>query len=149
MSRCIDAHAVRLIEFGLFGRAADAGSPFFPVPATRTSFPRFGHVLADDVVVGIGDQDVLIAIEAEMFRSAKRGLQGRAVVSGRPCLARPGQRANLALAIDDAQRMAAAFEHVHVSCAVGSDGPRIDQRRFASDGAVGRHPARRCPRPGG
>src|SRR5262245_7612289 len=84
------------------------------------------------MIGAVGDDDVVVRIDAEMFRPVKGRLPGVAAVAGVACLAADtDRRANLALRIDDPQRMAAALQDVDVSLAIEAGGPRIDEgRRF-------------------
>src|SRR5205823_5467506 len=67
--------------------------------------------------------------------------EGRAIGRGGAGLPRPYDRADLAVAIDDSQRVPAPLQDVNVALGVGGNGARIDERRFAGRSAVGRHAA--------
>src|SRR4051812_14346798 len=55
--RPVDVHPVRLIQLHLLWRAADSRGPLLARAGDPLDLPRRRDVPADDVVLGVGDQD--------------------------------------------------------------------------------------------
>src|SRR5437870_4495890 len=81
------------------------------------------------MVLGVGDDDVAVTVDAEVLWAVERGLQGRAAVAGVAFLAGSGHRADSAGSIRHAQGVAATLQDVDVALGVGGCGPRIDEGR--------------------
>ena len=142
--RRMNEHAVRLVERHAQGfvAVALAGLAFLARAGQADDLAVLGRVFADDVIGGVGDDYVVIAIDAQMFRPVEGSLPGVAAVAAVALGAGPRHGADLPLGIDDAQRMSAAFENVDVSLAIGASGARIDERGRLGVGAVLRDPLR-------
>src|SRR6185436_19579534 len=74
-----DVHAVRLIHFELTGRTADPGGSLVSRSRDLHKAAVFDQVLADHVVVGVGDDHVAVAVEAQVLRAAESGFERRTV----------------------------------------------------------------------
>ncbi len=98
------------------------------------------------MVLGIGDEDVVVGIDAEMLRSVHRREQGFPAVAAESPLPGAGDGADLPLPIHDAQRVAAAIQDVDVAAGIDSHGAWIDQRAAAGSRAVHRHVPLAVPR---
>src|SRR5262249_33108114 len=90
---------------------------------------------ANQVVLRVGDEDA-VAIDAEVLGAVEGGQFGVTAIACGAGLASADHRANLPLAINDAQRVAAALEDINIPLVVGRDGAGIDQRRIHGLGAV-------------
>src|SRR5207245_2673156 len=104
--------AVRFVQLRFERRAADAGGSFLARAGDALDLARSWNITANDVVVGVGEENAAVVVEAEMLGAVERGIAGGAAVAGEALLARPRDGANLALRIDDAQGVAAALEEV-------------------------------------
>src|SRR5262249_29145280 len=128
--------AVGLVESGLESGAAAAGEALLAGAGDANDLAFLGQVLADHVIGRVGDDDVVVAVHAQVLGAVERGLAGIAAVAGEAGLAGAGDRANLALGVHHAQGVAAALEDPDVAVAIGAGGTRIDQRAGLGVGAV-------------
>src|SRR5437868_8532747 len=60
-------NAVRLVHGRREGRPAGAGVAFFPGPGDKRDFVFLRRVLQDAVVAGVGDDDVVFSIDAQVL----------------------------------------------------------------------------------
>src|SRR5436309_1383774 len=127
-----EGDAVRLVEFALLRRAADAVLADLARPGEADDHRRLGRILADAMVVRVGDDDVAGAIDAEVLRAAERRLPAGPAVAAETFLAGPDDGANAAVGRDDPHGVAAALQDVDVAGRVRRHGPRVHE------GGVGR-----------
>ena len=73
-----------------------------------------------------------------MLGRAERGFEGGSVVVGRSRFSGTGNRADLSVAINDAQSMSAPFEDIDVGISIDGNGSRVDEWRLAGYGAIQR-----------
>src|SRR5262245_45003265 len=132
----MDEQAVRFVERDLQGFAAVDVITLFSGAGDPDNFAFLRRVLANDVIGRVGDDDVVVEIDAQMLGSIERRLDRVAAVAGNSRFACAGNGANLAISVDDAQRVTAAFEDVNVAFAIDAGGTRIDQWAGLCVGAV-------------
>src|SRR5260370_23618936 len=137
-----DVDAVRLVERDP-ERLAAAGTVALLAGACDADDSAVGgSVFAHDVIGGIGDDDVVVLVDAEWLGRVERGHAGVAAVACVAGLAGASHGADFPLRIDDAERVARALQDVDVAVAVDRGGARIDQRRALGIGAILRNALR-------
>src|SRR4051794_5415906 len=102
-----DVDAVGLAQLGLLGRAAEPGGPLPAVAGEADDGAVAGAILADQVVLGVGDEDVTGGVDAEVLRAVEGGAAGVAAVAGGAGLAGAGDGPDRAGRVNDPQGMAA------------------------------------------
>ena len=65
----VNVNAVRLVQFRLQGRSANASPALFSRPSNTDNFAFVKKIFADDMILCVGNEDVAVEIEAEMLRS--------------------------------------------------------------------------------
>src|SRR5204862_1827964 len=80
--------------------------------------------------------DVVLEIDAEMFRAAERRLTRWSAVAAGAFLAGADDGVNLAEAVHDAEGVTGAFEDIDIADAIGGHGSRIDERGCRCFGAI-------------
>src|SRR4051812_29124062 len=124
----VNVDAVGLVEFDFQGRALQAGGALFARAGDADDGAVFGDVFSNGVVLGVGNEDVAVPIEAEMFRAVEGREFRVAAIAGETFGAGAREGTDAALGIDDAQRVPAALEDVDVAFDVGHYGAGIDER---------------------
>src|SRR4051794_22012527 len=104
--------AVRLIELDLEGGAAEAGGAALAAAGDAGDFAVGGRVFADDVILGVAEEDAAVVVDAQELGTIEFRLTGVAAVTAEPLFTGADDRANLALRIDDPQRVARTLEHI-------------------------------------
>src|SRR5262249_54470365 len=82
-----EGDAVRLVEFDLLRRATDAALAHLTRAGDADDRAGLRRILADAVVVRVGDDDVAGAIDTEVLRTGERRLFAGAAVAAEPFLA--------------------------------------------------------------
>src|SRR5438445_1180752 len=104
------------------------------------------QVFADHVVLGIGDDDIVFGIDAQMLRAVHGRESGLPAVAAESPLPGAGNGADLPVPIHDAQGVAAPFQDVDVAAGIDGHRARVDQRAGAGVRAVHRHAPLAVPR---
>ena len=119
-------HAVRAVQLAGQRGPADARRSRAARARHALEPAAGGHVAHDAVVLGIRDQDGVVAVDAQVLR-AVQGRRARVPVNAIRALAagRVHDRADAARAVDDAQGVAVALEHVEVALPVVGRRARI------------------------
>lgn len=142
----MNAHAMRAIEFRLFGVFADAGSAAFPRAGYECHHFCAGIVTNDPVILGIGDEDRAIPVNAQVFRTIETGLPGR--TQGCSRFSCTGDSADGAVGQYDTQRMTGAFEYPDTAVFVRDGSAWVHQRLLGCPLTVRRNSALTVPRNG-
>src|SRR5687768_8450289 len=125
----------------MFARAAESTNSALAGARHMDDAAFARQVLSDDVVFGIGDEDVVVAIDPDMFGTVElRGLCVAAVAR----IARlpgPGDGADSAPGIHNPQAVARALEDVEVPAGIYGHRARVHERRLNCDRSVGRNPS--------
>src|SRR5262249_57455535 len=69
----IDHHPVRAIELARLGGTAQAGGALLARPRHAPDRPVPGRVAPDDVVLGVGDEDVVPAVDRDVLGPVEAG----------------------------------------------------------------------------
>ena len=91
------------------------------------------------MIFGIRNEDRTIAVDAEVLGAVKGRGPGSAPIAGRALLAGPGDGADLALTVDDAEGVAAPLQDINIAFCINRDGARVQQGSVYGHGAVFRH----------
>src|SRR5439155_26526524 len=135
-----DGDTVPLAQLPRLRRTTDAGRALFPGAGDANDPPLPREVLADAVVLRVGDEHVAVRVHAQVLRAVQGRGPGLAAVAGQAGLASTRHGTDAAAGVDDSQGVAGTFEDVDVARRVGGDRPRVHERRLASHGPVLRHP---------
>src|SRR5207245_318003 len=127
---------MRLRELRLQRIAAQAGGSLFAGPGNADNLPLFGQVFANQVILGVGNNDVAVKVDAQVLGPVELRLTRVAIVACRSCPAGAGYSMDATVGIDDAQGMAAALQDVDVAFGIHGDGARINERGSSRLGAV-------------
>src|SRR5439155_18448288 len=122
-ARRMNIYAVGPVQLGLERILGHQTRPLLSRAGNRHRFPAARSEFSDEVVFRVRDNDVVLEIHAEVLRPVQLWMHGRLVR-----LCGTNQGSDLALFVDNAQRITAAFEDVEVSFRVDSDRPGIDKR---------------------
>src|SRR5260370_11873880 len=104
----VDRDAVRLGQFRLLGRAVQSRTSLLAGARDEFDLAVLRQVFADQMILGVGDEHVAVAIDAQVLGAVERRVLGRAAVAGRALFAGAGDGPNLAAGIVDPQHVAGA-----------------------------------------
>src|SRR5262245_29488793 len=88
------------------------------------------------MIVGVRDDYVAFAIEAQMLRPSQRRLAGIAAIAAQAGLTRAGHGPYLSFRAHTPQSVTAAFEDINLAPFPDGHSPRINQRRGLRVGPV-------------
>src|SRR5205807_945634 len=135
----VDVNAMRLIQLRFQRRPADARRAFLTGAGHANNLPFSKKHFANQMIFGVGDDDVAVAVDAEVLGTVECSFKCVAVISAGTGLAGSDDGADPALWIHSAQGVAAAFEHVDVSFGINGNGPRVNERRVDRLGPILRY----------
>jgi len=90
ISGVVRDHAGRCVERGVGGQSAVSSVALAPIAGDGGDGSARRHH-ADDVIAGVGDQQVAARVESDRGRGGERGRGGRAVIAAAPGLAGAGE----------------------------------------------------------
>ena len=74
-----------------------------------------GQILADDVVVSVRNEDIVMSVDAEVLRFVEECFQSIAVVSSKTFASGSSYSANFALSVHLPQSVAAPFQDIEIA----------------------------------
>jgi hypothetical protein len=130
---------VWLVQLGFFERPASSLRTTFPISGDSYDPAVPWKIFSYQVVFGIGDENVIVEIDAQMFRSVQRRFPGIASIATCAFFPGPDDRSDFSRAINDPQSIAASLEDINIFLPICGNGAWIEQRSVPGLGAITRN----------